>query len=114
LPSEDFEAFDEAGKATFEGPRERSGVSGTRVKLLSMELMWGKPAMTLQMKVDPDRANLSGVTNLDLALSSTAAMSGLPVAICGDGDKHFVTPLLVPALYSMFVLDLTFYLRRFS
>jgi Cu/Ag efflux pump CusA len=70
------------------------------------ELMWGKPAMTLQLKVDRDRANLSGVTNLDVALSSTAAMSGLPVSTYREGDKHFVTLLLVPALYSIFVLDL--------
>jgi hypothetical protein len=71
-----------------------------------MELMWRKPAMTLQLKVDPDRANLSGVTNPDVALSSTAAMSGLPVSTYREGDKHFVTLLLVPALYSIFVLDL--------
>ena len=41
---------------------------------------WGEPAMTVRLKVDPDRANLSGVTNLDVALSSTAAVSGLPVS----------------------------------
>ena len=35
--------------------------------------------MNVRLKVDPDRANLSGVTNLDVALSSTAAMTGLPV-----------------------------------
>ena len=36
--------------------------------------------MNVRLKVDPDRANLSGVTNLDVALSSAAAMSGLPVS----------------------------------
>jgi len=41
---------------------------------------WGEPAMNVRLKVDPDRANLSGITNLDIALSSAAAMSGLPVS----------------------------------
>jgi multidrug efflux pump subunit AcrB len=49
---------------------------------------WGEPAMTVRLKVDPDRANLSGVTNLDVALSSTAAMSGLPVSTYKERDKQ--------------------------
>ena len=49
---------------------------------------WGEPAMTARLKVDPDRANLSGVTNLDVALSSAAAMSGLPVSTYREGDKQ--------------------------
>lgn len=49
---------------------------------------WGEPAMTVRLKVDPDRANLSGVTNLDVALSSAAAMTGLPVSIYRERDKQ--------------------------
>ena len=49
---------------------------------------WGEPTMTVRLKVDPDRANLSGVTNLDVALSSTAAMSGLPVSTYREADKQ--------------------------
>ena len=49
---------------------------------------WGEPAMTVQLKVDPDRANLSGVTNLDVALSSAAAISGLPVSTYREADKQ--------------------------
>jgi multidrug efflux pump subunit AcrB len=49
---------------------------------------WGEPAMTVRLKVDPDRANLSGVTNLDVALSSAAAVSGLPVATYREADKQ--------------------------
>jgi len=49
---------------------------------------WGEPAMTVRLKVDPDRANLSGVTNLDVALSSAAALSGLPVATYREADKQ--------------------------
>ena len=49
---------------------------------------WGEPAMTARLKVDPDRANLSGITNLDVALSSTAAISGVPVATYRELDKQ--------------------------
>ncbi len=49
---------------------------------------WGEPTMTARLKVDPDRANLSGVTNLDVALSSTAAISGIPVSTYREGDKQ--------------------------
>jgi len=49
---------------------------------------WGEPAMTVRLKVDPDRANLSGVTNLDVALSSAASMTGLPVSTYREGDKQ--------------------------
>jgi multidrug efflux pump subunit AcrB len=49
---------------------------------------WGEPAMAVRLKVDPDRANLSGVTNLDVALSSTAAMTGLPVSTYRELDKQ--------------------------
>ena len=44
--------------------------------------------MAVRLKVDPDRANLSGVTNLDVALSSAAAMSGLPVSTYREADKQ--------------------------
>jgi multidrug efflux pump subunit AcrB len=49
---------------------------------------WGEPAMNVRLKVDPDRANLSGITNLDIALSSAAAMSGLPVSTYREADKQ--------------------------
>jgi multidrug efflux pump subunit AcrB len=49
---------------------------------------WGEPAMIVRVKVDPDRANLSGVTNLDVALSSAAAVSGLPVSTYREADKQ--------------------------
>jgi multidrug efflux pump subunit AcrB len=49
---------------------------------------WGEPTMTVRLKVDPDRANLSGVTNLDVALSSAAAVSGLQVSTYREADKQ--------------------------
>lgn len=50
---------------------------------------WGEPAMAVQLTVDPDRANLSGVINLDVALSSTAAVSGLPVGSTASRTNKF-------------------------
>ena len=49
---------------------------------------WGEPTMTVRLGVDPERANLSGVTNLDVARSSTAALSGLQVSTYREGDKQ--------------------------
>lgn len=49
---------------------------------------WGEPAMNVRLKVDSDRANLSGVTNLDVALSSAAAQSGLPISTFRENDKQ--------------------------
>jgi multidrug efflux pump subunit AcrB len=49
---------------------------------------WGEPALAVRLKVDPDRANLAGVTNLDVAYSSTTALSGLTLATLREGDKQ--------------------------
>jgi multidrug efflux pump subunit AcrB len=49
---------------------------------------WGVESAEVRLQIDPDRANLAGVTNLDVALSSTAAMSGMPVTTLREGDKQ--------------------------
>jgi len=49
---------------------------------------WGEESSEVRLQIDPDRANLAGVTNLDVALSSTAAMSGMPVTTLREGDKQ--------------------------
>jgi multidrug efflux pump subunit AcrB len=49
---------------------------------------WQPESSTLKLTIDPDRANLSGITNLDVASSSTAAMSGSLVTVLQDGDKQ--------------------------
>ncbi len=49
---------------------------------------WGEESSEVRLQVDPDRANLAGVTNLDVARSSTAAMSGIPVTTLREGDKQ--------------------------
>lgn len=49
---------------------------------------WGAETFVVKLKVDPDRANLAGVTNLDVAFSSASAMNGYPVTKLRDGDKQ--------------------------
>jgi multidrug efflux pump subunit AcrB len=42
----------------------------------------------VKLKVDPDRANLAGVTNLDVAFSSASAMNGYAVTTLREDDKQ--------------------------
>ncbi len=49
---------------------------------------WGEESAEVRLQIDPDRANLAGVTNMDVAISSTAAMSGMPVTTLREGDKQ--------------------------
>lgn len=49
---------------------------------------WGAESFTMRLLVDPDRANMAGVTNLDVAASSIAAMNGLRVGTPRDGSDQ--------------------------
>lgn len=49
---------------------------------------WGGENTQLALTVDPDRANLAGITNLDVANSSTAGMSGTAVTALQEGNKR--------------------------
>jgi multidrug efflux pump subunit AcrB len=49
---------------------------------------WGAETLSVKLKVNPDRANLSGLTNLDVALSSAGGMSGLPVTTLHEGKEQ--------------------------
>jgi len=49
---------------------------------------WGSESFAVKLQVDPDRANLSGITNLDVAASSVAGMSGIPLTELREGDKQ--------------------------
>lgn len=48
---------------------------------------WGAESFVVKLEVDPDRANLAGVTNSDVALSSVAGMNGLQVTTLREKDK---------------------------
>jgi multidrug efflux pump subunit AcrB len=49
---------------------------------------WGNDTFSVRLEVDPDRANLAGVTNLDIATSSAIAMSGVTVSKLREGHKQ--------------------------
>jgi multidrug efflux pump subunit AcrB len=49
---------------------------------------WGAESFAVRLEVDPDRANLAGLSNLDVALSSAGSMSGLPVATLREGKEQ--------------------------
>jgi len=48
---------------------------------------WDAESTQVSLNVDPDRANLAGITNMDVANSATSAMSGVPVTALQDGDR---------------------------
>jgi multidrug efflux pump subunit AcrB len=49
---------------------------------------WGDESFTVKLQIDPDRANLAGVSNLDVASSSVAGMNGMQVTTLREGDKQ--------------------------
>ena len=49
---------------------------------------WGQDGFEITLKVDPDRANLAGVTNQDVANSSAAALSGTALTTLRRGDQQ--------------------------
>jgi multidrug efflux pump subunit AcrB len=49
---------------------------------------WGDENVQVALTVNPDRANLSGITNMDVANSSVAGISGTTVAALQEGQKQ--------------------------
>lgn len=49
---------------------------------------WGAESFKVRLQVDSDRANLAGVSNLDVALASVAGMNGIPLTKLRDGGEQ--------------------------
>jgi multidrug efflux pump subunit AcrB len=49
---------------------------------------WGQESFAVRLKTDPDRANIAGVTNLDVAMASLSATAGHQVTSLREGDKE--------------------------
>ena len=49
---------------------------------------WDAESFVVKLKINPDLANEAGVTNQDVASSSTAAMNGIQVTSLLEGDKQ--------------------------
>jgi multidrug efflux pump subunit AcrB len=57
-------------------------------KAMSIHDDWGEESMAVRLDIDADRANLAGITNADVASSSSAALSGTQVTTLRDRDKQ--------------------------
>ena len=49
---------------------------------------WFPDDVQQRIQIDPDRANVAGITNADVAEASAAAMSGSVVGVFKEGDKN--------------------------
>jgi multidrug efflux pump subunit AcrB len=49
---------------------------------------WFPDNLQLQVQIDPDRANVVGISNADVASASAAAMSGTQVGVFKEGNKN--------------------------
>ena len=49
---------------------------------------WGESRFNVELNIDPDRANLLGVTNLEIAGASATAINGYRVATMREGDRQ--------------------------
>ena len=49
---------------------------------------WFGQTMVARLQIDPDRANLAGISNEDVAASTAASLSGTRVATLLEGDKQ--------------------------
>src|SRR4030095_7932205 len=49
---------------------------------------WGEQNCTVKLQTDSDRANVAGITNLDVAASSATGINGNQVSVLREGDKQ--------------------------
>jgi multidrug efflux pump subunit AcrB len=49
---------------------------------------WGAETLSVPLRIDPARASLSGISNLEVALSSLAATNGRQVTTLREGDQE--------------------------
>ncbi|MGH7164010.1 MAG: efflux RND transporter permease subunit [Nitrospiraceae bacterium] len=49
---------------------------------------WGDESFVVRLRIDPDRANLAGVSNRDVATSAAAALYGVHLTDLREGDKQ--------------------------
>lgn len=49
---------------------------------------WGAEIFSVQLQIDPDRANLAGISNLDVAAGTALAINGYQVTTLREGDKQ--------------------------
>ncbi|MEW6144089.1 MAG: efflux RND transporter permease subunit [Thermodesulfobacteriota bacterium] len=67
---------------------ELKGILRKVPETMSVRDDWFEDSFRVRLDVDPDRANLSGITNEDVAVSSAAGLSGAEVTVYQEGDKQ--------------------------
>tara|TARA_R110001599_G_C12277354_1_gene663189 strand:+ start:30609 stop:34244 length:3636 start_codon:yes stop_codon:yes gene_type:complete len=53
---------------------------------------WGDPSPLMRLNIDNDRANLAGITNEDIAISTSTGINGAQIGTLREGDKQ--TPIV--------------------
>ncbi len=64
------------------------GIFRTTPRAVRARDNWGPESFAVRLQTDPDKANISGLTNQDVAASSATAMNGYKVATLREGDKQ--------------------------
>jgi multidrug efflux pump len=49
---------------------------------------WGAESFAVGLTIDPDKANIAGITNLDVAAASATALNGYEVSTLREGDEQ--------------------------
>jgi multidrug efflux pump subunit AcrB len=49
---------------------------------------WGAESFAVRLKIDPDKANSAGITNLNVAAASATALNGYQVSTLREGDEQ--------------------------
>lgn len=49
---------------------------------------WGTEGFRVKLQIDPDRANMAGVTNEDVASAAATGLSGTTVSVLREGDRQ--------------------------
>ena len=68
--------------------RQVEDILNSTVEARRVRNEWQSQSSQVSLKIDPERANLAGITNADVADSATGAISGVNVTTLQDGDKN--------------------------
>ncbi len=68
--------------------RQVEDILNSAVEARRVRNEWQAESSQVTLKIDPERANLAGVTNYDVANSATGALSGVTVTTLQEGDKN--------------------------
>jgi multidrug efflux pump subunit AcrB len=87
---EDVDATKEAGdiRTLRQIARQAQDVVAQAPGIAVLRDDWFPDEVQTKIQIDPDRANVAGITNADVAGASAAAMSGATVGTFKEGDKN--------------------------